>query len=250
VSVTSWLDHNIYPSFADNWDDSLMRQKILDYLRPDTRVLDLGAGAGIVPQMNFSGLAGRLCGIDPNAIVLDNPHLDERKVGSGESIPFEDATFDLVFANNVLEHLPEPHGVFREVHRVLKPGGMFVIKTPNQFHYVVIVARMAPFRLHKWVNRLRGRSESDTYPTKYRANSSAALRRLAGSTGFKVVEMNFIEGRPEYLRLFWPAYLLGALYERLVNSVSLFSRFSVVIVAVFAKEARQQGCAVATAERE
>ena len=236
MSVTSWLDHNIYPSFADNWDDWAMRQKILNYLRPDARVLDLGAGAGIVPQMNFSGLAGRLCGVDPDAIVLENPHLDERKVGSGESIPFGNATFDLVFANNVLEHLPEPNHVFREVHRVLKPGGMFVIKTPNQFHYVAIFAHLSPLRLHKWVNRLRGRSESDTYPTKYRANSSAALRRLGAGTGFKVVEMNFIEGRPEYLRLFWPAYLVGVLYERLVNSIPSLSRFGVVIVAVFAKE--------------
>ena len=172
----------------------------------------------------------------PDAIVLENPHLDERKVGSGESIPFGNATFDLVFANNVLEHLPEPNHVFREVHRVLKPGGMFVIKTPNQFHYVAIFAHLSPLRLHKWVNRLRGRSESDTYPTKYRANSSAALRRLGAGTGFKVVEMNFIEGRPEYLRLFWPAYLVGVLYERLVNSIPSLSRFGVVIVAVFAKE--------------
>jgi SAM-dependent methyltransferase len=237
VSVTSWLDHNIYSSFADNWDDWAMRQKILTYLRPDAMVLDLGAGAGIVPQMNFSGLARRLCGIDPDAIVHDNPYLDERKVGRGESIPFEDATFDLVFANNVLEHLPEPNGVFREVHRVLKPGGTFVIKTPNKLHYVATLARLTPLRLHKWINRLRGRSESHTYPTKYRANSSTALRRLAAATGFKVLEMNFIEGRPEYLRLFWPAYLLGVMYERLVNSASFLSRFFVVIVAVFTKEA-------------
>jgi SAM-dependent methyltransferase len=236
VSVTSWLDHNIYPSFADHWDDWAMRQKILNYLRADAVVLDLGAGAGIVPQMDFSGLAGRLCGIDPDAIVFDNPHLDERKLGSGESIPFEDKIFDLVFANNVLEHLAEPGTVFREVQRVLKPGGVFVIKTPNRLHYVATFARLTPLRFHKWVNRLRGRSQSDTYPTRYGANSCAALRRLATTAGFKVVEMNLIEGRPEYLRLFWPAYLLGVLYERLVNSISFLSRFCVVIVAVFEKD--------------
>ena len=237
VSVTSWLDNNIYPSFADNWDDWAARQKILEYLRPEGVVLDLGAGAGVVPHMNFFGLAERVCGIDPDAVVLSNPHLDECRVGSGESIPFEDATFDLVFSNNVLEHLSESGAVFAEVYRVLKPGGVFVIKTPNRFHYVAMLARLTPLRLHKCINRLRGRCESDTYPTEYRANSSAALRRLAAAANFRIIEMSFIEGRPEYLRLFWPAYVLGAIYERLVNSIALLSRFRVVIIAVFRKEA-------------
>jgi SAM-dependent methyltransferase len=237
VSVTSWLDNNVYPDFTNNWDDYVARQKILAYLRWDAMVLDLGAGAGIVPQMDFSGLAGQLCGVDPDAVVLTNRHLDVRKVGSGESIPFQDATFDLVFANNVLEHLPDPNAVFQEVRRVLKPGGIFVVKTPNRFHYVAIVARLTPLRVHRWVNRLRGRSESHTYTTKYRANSLGALRRLATAKNLKIVEMNLIEGRPEYLRLFWPAYAFGVLYERLVNSISFLGRFRVVIIAVFRKQA-------------
>jgi len=237
VSVTSWLDNNIYPDFANNWDDYAARRKILTHLRGDAMVLDLGAGAGVVPQMNFSGLAGRLCGVDPDAVVLTNPHLDVRKMGRGEAIPFQDATFDLVFANNVLEHLPDPNAVFQEVRRVLKPGGIFVVKTPNRFHYVAILARLTPFRVHRWVNRLRGRSESDTYTTKYRANSLGALRRLATAKNFKIVEMDLIEGRPEYLRLFWPAYVFGVLYERLVNSISFLRGFRVVIIGVFRKQA-------------
>jgi SAM-dependent methyltransferase len=236
LSVTTWLDNNLYPNFSNNWDDYAARRAILAYLRSDAVVLDLGAGAGIVPQMNFSGLAQRLCGIDPDAVILTNPHLDIPKLGSGESIPFQDESFDLVFANNLLEHLRDPNAVFREVCRVLKPGGVFVIKTPNRFHYVAILARLTPLRLHKWFNRLRGRSESHTYSTKYRANSLGALSRLAAAGDFKIEEMNLIEGRPEYLRRFWPAYAFGILYERLVNSISFLSRFRVVIIAVFRKK--------------
>ena len=44
-------------------------------------------------------------------------------VGSGESIPFPDETFDLVIATCVFEYFREPHKAANEVHRVLKPGG-------------------------------------------------------------------------------------------------------------------------------
>lgn len=234
-SLTTWLDKRLYPDFSDNWDNSAMRRKILSYLRPDSVVLDLGAGAGIVGEMDFSHHVARVCGIDPDPVVLKNPRLDEAKVAGAEMIPYADAMFDLVFANNVMEHLQKPEVVFADIRRVLKSGGILVVKTPNTLHYVAGLARLTPLRFHKWINRLRGRAESDTYPTVYRANSAAALERLAAETGINTIEMELIEGRPEYLRLFWPAYLLGAMYERLVNSTALFRRFRVVIIAVFRK---------------
>jgi SAM-dependent methyltransferase len=128
------IDRSLYSNYARNWDDELFRQRILRYLTGDTVVLDFGAGAGIVPQMNFRGHARRLCGIDPDPRVADNPYLDEGQVGVGELIPYPDASFDVVFADNVLEHLPDPAAVFAEVARVLRPGGVFLGKTPNKWH--------------------------------------------------------------------------------------------------------------------
>ena len=104
-------------------------------------MLDLGAGAGIVPEMNFKGHARRVCGVDPDPRVADNPHLDEGREGVGESIPYPDASFDVVVSDNVFEHLDNPLAVFREVHRVLRPGGLLLAKTPNRWHYVAIGAR-------------------------------------------------------------------------------------------------------------
>lgn len=125
TTVIATLDRALYPQYARNWDDELFRQRILRYLTADTDALDLGAGAGIVPQMNFRGHARRICGIDPDPRVVDNPYLDEGRVGVGESIPYPDASFDLVFADNVLEHLPDPTQVFAEVARVLRGGASF-----------------------------------------------------------------------------------------------------------------------------
>lgn len=223
------LDRAFYPRQQKNWDDTLFREAILAALKPQHRILDLGAGAGVVSQMNFRGLAARVCGVDPDLRVAVNPHLDEGKVGTGEHIPYPDDSFDLVFADNVLEHLADPESVFREVRRVLKRGGLFLAKTPNKRHYMALTARVTPHRFHQFVNRLRGRASVDTFPTLYKVNTPADVRRYASLTGFAVEAVQLIEGRPEYLRWWFPAYLIGIAYERTVNAAAALAPFRILL---------------------
>ena len=234
-SIRERLDSALYPRYARNWDDALFRRFLLRYVRRDSRVLDFGAGAGIVASMNFRGLAAIVCGIDLDPRVLTNANLDEGRVADGRSIPYPDEAFDLVFADNVLEHLDEPVAAFREVCRVLSRGGMFAFKTPNRWHYMPLVAQITPLRFHKFINRSRGRAADDTFPTRYRANSRRQLSRLSRLAGFRLEELEFIEGRPEYLRFSWPTYLLGAAYERLVNSSEAFEAARGVIMGTMRK---------------
>lgn len=229
-AFVKWIDETLYRGYCDHWDDELFRRAILKTVEADWDVLDLGAGAGVVRQMNIRGLVQRVCGVDPDDRVLHNAALDEAKVGVGESIPFHSEAFNLVFADNVLEHLENPAAVFQEVWRTLKPGGMFLFKTPNRWHYVPALARATSHRFHELVNRLRGRRAVDTFPTLYRANTPAAIRRLANETGFEVEELSLVEGRPEYLRLSTPTYLAGVLYERAVNTLPSLERFRVVML--------------------
>ena len=235
--LTDWMDRSWYPSVENNWDDRFFRERILEHLRPEHHVLDVGAGAGIVESMHFRGLAARVAGVDPSPRVLENPHLDEGAVGVGEEIPYPDESFDLVFADNVLEHLADPSAVFREVSRVLKPGGWFLTKTPNRRHYVALIARLTPHRFHQFYNALRGRAREDTFPTLYRANTRKATRQHAQAAGLETREFHLIEGRPEYLRLTADTYLFGWLYERLVNSTDRLAGFRVVIISVMQKPA-------------
>lgn len=235
MSIVSYLDRTLYPRHGKNWDDSLFRDRILERMRPDSVVLDLGAGAGVVTAMDFRGHAARICGVDLDPRVVDNPMLDEGRIADAGTIPYGDAMFDLVFADNVVEHLDDPVAVFNEVCRVLKPGGCFLFKTPNKTHYMPTIARMTPHKFHQYVNRKRGRDEQDTFPTRYRANTAGDVRRVADAAGLELLRVDRIEGRPEYLRVTWPTYIVGYVYERLVNASEALAPFRILLVAELRK---------------
>lgn len=90
---------------------------------------------------------------------------------------------------------------------------------------------------HQFVNQLRGRAEVDTLPTRYRSNTKGDVERLAEQAGLQVETIEHIEGRPEYLRMTWPTYLVGMLYERMVNATSLLAPFRILLVGTLRKPA-------------
>lgn len=233
--MKKYLDKKFYPEYGNNWDDKFFRERIIRELKPEFSVLDLGAGAGIISFMDFKGHASKICGIDLDPRVVENPYLDEGKIANANEIPYPDCSFDLVFSDNVMEHLDMPILIFNEVRRVLKPGGKFLIKTPNKYHYIPTISRITPHSFHQYVNKMRGRDEEDTFPTYYLANSHKDLTKLADRSDLSIDSIDLFEGRPEYLREIWPAYLLGILYERVVNSIELLKNYRVILIACFSK---------------
>ncbi len=92
------LDQALYPRQSSNWDDCIFRDRVLSNLSPEAIILDIGAGAGIVQQMNFKGMVAKVCGIDLDPRVECNPMLDEGKLSDAGRIPYPDAAFDVAFA--------------------------------------------------------------------------------------------------------------------------------------------------------
>ncbi len=219
-TLRTTLDRWWYPHHENHWSAKRFRQDILELLDPRVRLLDLGAGRGASPLMNFRGLAREVVGADIDVGVLQNPYLDKR-VHSPTLEPFEDNAFNVIVCKDVLEHVEHPRRFFAEVARVLAPGGHFLAMTPNRNHYVALFARLTPLAFHKVYNRMRGRKDQDTFGTFYRANTFAQIRRLAGEAGLDVVSLQTAEGRPSYLRINPALYLGGMVYERLVNGLGL-----------------------------
>lgn len=97
---------------------------------PSGRLLEIGAGTG------WQANALQAQGFDVDAIDLSSSNYKEHRVFpvvdyDGHRIPFGDATFDVVFSSNVLEHIPHLQAFQQEIHRVLKPGGVAVHIVPS-----------------------------------------------------------------------------------------------------------------------
>ncbi|MCP4192352.1 MAG: class I SAM-dependent methyltransferase [Planctomycetaceae bacterium] len=231
-SLVRWIDRTFYSDFESKWDEKLLRDCILEVLTPESRLLDLGAGRGVLPQTNYKDRCAFVAGVDPDPAVLKNPHLNEAKVQEAPDylIPYPDESFDVVVSNSVIEHIRDPNAFFAEVNRVLSPGGLFVAKTPNRVHYMPTVARCTPHWFHTFYNKLRGREEEDTFPTTYPCNRKKDVAKTATAEGFDVVQIKVIEGRPEYLRLTAATYLCGLAYERFVNLSPMLEQFRIVMI--------------------
>lgn len=233
MSIIEWLDNRFYPPIPNHPDH--FRLQILSSMTPESVVLDLGAGRGVYEQLNFRGLARKVCGVDVDPIVLANSFLDEARVMTDRSIPYDNDTFDLVICNYVMEHIEKPAEFLGELCRVLKPGGKFIARTPNRWHYIPLIAACTPQWFHVWYNARRGGESLDVFPTYYRLNTARSVRKAAEECDLKVVSLDRTEGRPDYLRLTTLTYLAGIVYERIVNSSSWLAPFRIVLTVELEK---------------
>jgi ubiquinone/menaquinone biosynthesis C-methylase UbiE len=107
------------------------------------RLLDLGCGTGFIIDL-AKDLFEQIDGVDITQAMLDKVDVSNGNVllhrCAAESLPFADASFDVVTAYAFLHHLEDYSKVLREAHRVLKPGGgMYVDLEPNKLFWEAMV---------------------------------------------------------------------------------------------------------------
>ncbi len=106
----------------------------LGEMKTESVVLDIGSGAGIdmIVASKKVGEKGRVCGIDLTEEMVQRARQNVEKMNinnieiqqvSSEKIPYEDYSFDIVISNGVINLSPSKQELFKEIYRVLKPGG-------------------------------------------------------------------------------------------------------------------------------
>lgn len=191
---------------------------VLDFGAGRGRQLEDGSGAPFVTRLaRLQGRVRKIVGVDIDKAVLENRYLDEKFVVSMDApLPFEDASFDLIYSDWVLEHVEDPRAFAGEVRRLLKPGGWFCARTPNRWGLTGIVTNLIPNRFHNRILRYLqpDRRSEDVFPTAYKLNSRNQVRRYFSRESWE--DFSYIHS-PEfvYARRIFPLFLLSILYSKL-----------------------------------
>jgi len=142
---------------ADLWAEHVSRYALASRWASGARVLDLGCGEGY-GTAELAGRARSATGIDlaPEAIVhaksvypLENISFAAASV---TAVPFRAASFDLITAFEVIEHLDNWRALLSESRRLLRPRGVFLVSTPNKEYYTESrgAAGPNPFHTHEF----------------------------------------------------------------------------------------------------
>lgn len=199
------------------------------------RVLDAGCGRAGILQDNFRNVPF-LAGADADLSSLrDNTRLHGGALANLRALPFADASFDIVGSTWVMEHLEEPQEAFREIGRVLRPGGHLLVLAPNAWSLVTLVNRAIPGRLQgALVRGAYGRESKDTFTVVYAANTRNRLASLARAGGLREVGFHYV-GDPSYMAITPLLYRMAVLVERITDWQPL-RRFKVHLVGDYLRE--------------
>jgi ubiquinone/menaquinone biosynthesis C-methylase UbiE len=127
---------------------------LLPHLRPGMDLLDLGCGPGTITIDLAARVApGRVLGIDASADVIAQATTIadgrvEFAVGDVYDLQVPDASFDVVHAHQVLQHLTDPVSAIAEAHRVLRPGGFLAVRDSD---YAAFFWSPPDPRLTRWL---------------------------------------------------------------------------------------------------
>jgi methionine biosynthesis protein MetW len=157
---------------------------------PGRRVLDLGCRDGALTRAYREG--NEIIGVDADRDALAEAAklgIETHRADLDEPLPFEDESFDVVVAGELLEHLRDPRLLVAEARRMLRAGGTLVASVPNSY------------RLKNRLRFLVGRKPEDD-PTHLQMFATSDLHALLA--GFEETRLHYIAGRlvPLHARMF------------------------------------------------
>jgi SAM-dependent methyltransferase len=195
------------------------------HLETRPRWLDLGCGHQFlpdwawVPDEKLLRSLPRIVGVDTDfASLKQHPLLKDCVQSDIASLPFPRGSFDLITANMVMEHVAHPESVLDEVCRVLAPGGVFLLHTPNRASPLVSLAARIPKKPKNWlVGFFEDRREEDIYPAVYKLNTVSTIAASGARAGFHLESCDLVVSEA-VTQIFGPLAIFELLYIRITQT--------------------------------
>ncbi len=198
----------------------------------NSEVLDFGAGRGSWAEDTskfrketraLKSKVKMLYACDVDKAVYLNKEVDKiLDIKEGKVIaPSE--SFDVIVADYVLEHIEEPTKFFKEIDRLLRPGGWFCARTPHKYNLISLISMLIKNESHSFFLKSvqPRRKEIDIFPTFYRLNTLRKVRKIFKEYDDKSfiyrVEPSYYFGKKSifYLQKFFGIFLIDALIGNL-----------------------------------
>lgn len=176
-------DHRAYdsPIWLQRYWQRTRYRIVMDFVERRRDVLDVGCGSSRIVQDLPEAVA---LDIQQNKLRWLRPRHRRLVRASCERLPFRDASFDAVIHSEVIEHVPDDPRVLEETWRVLRPGGVLVLGTPDYARPL--------WRLIEWVyGKIMPGGYAHEHITQFtREGLRARLRAL----GFEVLDCRYVGG--------------------------------------------------------
>ena len=215
-------------------------EEILQYVYPADKILELGCGKGLLAARLNQKVHAEIHGIDISSsgvLLAKKLGIKAIKADLNRTLPYKNNTFDVIFSDQLLEHIYDTDNLINEMYRILKPGGVAVTITPN---------------LSFWLNRilflfgfypifLEVSNKTKTYGTLFLKHvikefqsvghihvfNKASLTDIFRSNGFKIID---IKGLPLSWKMMQPLQLFYDLIDSACSRFPSIARDLVIVV--------------------
>ncbi|MDQ7837664.1 MAG: class I SAM-dependent methyltransferase [Thermodesulfobacteriota bacterium] len=222
------------------YSQTIYEDMLKKYVNDKTKWLDLGCGHQVLPpwrleeEKRLVATCKQAVGIDYDMrSLMQHATLKNRLRGDISNLPLKNDCFTLVSANMVMEHIESPEKQFKEIYRVLNPGGVVIFHTPRYSCSISLVRIVPDFAKIKLIKLLQGREEADVFPTHYRINTLDRIAEVAKRTGFEIVKLRMIETESTFA-LIPPLAIIHLLFIRM-KLLRPFKSFRSNIITILQK---------------